>query len=199
MWLFILESHTSSDNLRFTAEKCCEQLNMGHRAFCVEFSPSLGSQACLNKGIMIYTDMFKVLTQWQYKTKNKADCLCSKQFGLHLSPRNSRNDSKWAWKSCKNDKLSVHTVCEPCVCVLQKEHPEAQPAHISFELKDQWIWIGMPMQFSACTGSIKIDCTQLMQVEMPIFLGWPDRNGINGTAADSDLLFSGSCVLITCP
>lgn len=49
--------------------------------------------------------------------------------------------------------------------VLQREHLEAQPAHISTELKDQWIWIGLPMQSTVCTGSIKIDWTQLMQVE----------------------------------
>lgn len=46
----------------------------------------------------------------------------------------------------------------------------------------------MPVQSSAGTGSIKIDWTQLMQVEMPIFFlgggGGRDKNEINGKAAD---------------
>lgn len=53
------------------------------------------------------------------------------------------------------------------------------------------------MQSSARTGSIKIDCTQLMQVEMPIVCWRPDRNGINGKAAelrwDSGTVFRPLC------
>lgn len=58
------------------------------------------------------------------------------------------------------------------------------------------------MQSSACTGSIKIDWTQLMQVEMPIFFLGRDRNEINGKAVDlrCDFGSSGCCLLIpACP
>ena len=57
------------------------------------------------------------------------------------------------------------------------------------------------MQSSACTGSIKIDWTQLMQVEMPIFLGGDVREmKLMEKQQISDVTLvpsSGCCLLIT--
>lgn len=149
----------------------------GGDVFCVEFSPSLRSQARHKKklmscqGIMTSTDLFKALTRWQCKTKKQlilcvqdnlvcvttSVCLCPNPLPPSLPPKKTRTA---VVSKCLNQQQASIPKVFQCHCSRQCVHTvrcflslsfrmntwRLSRAHISSELKDQWIWIGMPMQ-----------------------------------------------------